>query len=320
MRSYPVDHEQLSEDERIVIRFSHVVGENTPKGMESRRFAKLVEERTNGQVEVQVFPNSFLYKDGEEIEAIKDGDVQMIAPATSKIATLVPEWQVLDLPFAFKNASEVKEYIRSPVGEVLKMKLEQEGMYLLGFWENGFKQMTSNKTPLYTPEDFRNLKFRIMDSELLGEQFKLLEAEPQVETFYQVFSVLESGQLDAQENTFSNIVNKNIHTVQDYMTVSNHGYLGYFVIINADFWKNLPEDIQVTLLDVMNDVTEWEAKRAREINAEKYEVLQSCNCIEIHELNDEERKQWEEALTPLYDSFAKRYGAQYIKYLPKFKE
>ncbi|WP_231514849.1 DctP family TRAP transporter solute-binding subunit [Oceanobacillus salinisoli] len=320
MENYPVDHEQLSEEERIVIRFSHVVGEDTPKGLASRRFAELVEERTDGFVEVQVFPNSFLYRDGEELDALLKGDVQMIAPATSKIASVVKEWQVMDLPFAFESAEEVKEYISSPVGKVLTKKLEQEGMYFLSFWDNGFKQMTNNQRPLYEPEDFKNLTFRIMESEVLEEQFHLLGAVPHVETFDQVFPILEKGELQAQENTFSNIVNKNIHSVQDYMTVSNHGYLGYLVIMNAEFWQGLPDEIQIILLDVLQEVTEWEAELAEEVNQEKYEFLNTCHCIEIHQLSEKEKLLWEEALNPLYDSYVERFGAEYIDFIPKFKE
>ncbi|MCG5102175.1 DctP family TRAP transporter solute-binding subunit [Oceanobacillus sp. APA_J-5(13-2)] len=317
--AYPEDHEQLSEEERIVIRFSHVVGEDTPKGLAARKFAELVKERTNGYVEIQVFPNSFLYKDGEEISALLNGDVQMIAPSTSKVTSLVPEWQVFDLPFAFESFEEVQEYVKGPAGEVLFKKLEQEGMFPLAFWDNGFKQMTNNHSPLHMPADFSGLNFRIMASDLLSEQFELLDADSQVETFDQVFPVLDKEQLNAQENTFSNIVNKNIHSVQDYMTISNHGYLGYLVLINNEFWKNLPDDIQIIMLDTLREVTEWNMKFASEINEENYEELQACRCLEIHELTDTEKKQWEDAFIPLYERFEERYGASYIEYLPKYQ-
>lgn len=318
-KAYPVDHEQLSEEERIVIRFSHVVGEDTPKGLASRKFAELVKERTDGYVEVQVFPNSFLYKDGEEISALLDGDVQIIAPSTSKITTLIPEWQVMDLPFAFETKEEVREYVEGPVGEVLMNKLEEEGIYPLAFWDNGFKQMTNNRSPLQHPDDFRDLQFRIMSSEVLYEQFDLLGAEARVETFDQVFPVLNTGELNAQENTFSNIVNKNIHIVQDYLTVSDHGYLGYLVLMNGEFWQNLPDEVQIVILDALHEVTEWVKELAEEVNEDAYGQLEECRCIEIHELTDEEKQLWEDAFLPLYTSFEQRYGELYINHLPKFK-
>lgn len=319
VKSYPTDHEQLSDEERIVIRLSHVVGENTPKGLASRYFAEKVKERTNGYVEVQVFPNSKLYKDGEELDALIDGDIQMIIPATSKITPLIPEWQVIDLPFAFDDVYEIQDYLTTPAGKVLKKKLEEKDMYLLSFWDNGFKQMTNNVSALIEPEDFTDLQFRVMSSEVLVEQFSLLDAEAKIETFDQVYSHLEKGKINAQENTFSNIVNKNMHSVQKHMTVSNHGYLGYLVLMNADFWHSLPDDIQVIILDVLDETTQWEIEVAQKINEEDYQVLKDCKCIEIHELNEEEQQSWEEALEPIYDYFGKRYGAQYIEYLPKYQ-
>lgn len=319
IHSYPQDHEQLSEEERIVIRFTHVVGENTPKGLASRYFAEKVKERTNGYVEVQVFPNSNLYKDGEELEALIIGDVQMIAPATSKVTSIVPEWQVMDLPFAFENMDEVKEYLQSPAGKVLEKKLEEKGMYPLAFWDNGFKQMTANDRPLLTPKDFKDLQFRIMPSDVLKEQFQVLQADTKMETFDQVFPGLERKRINAQENTFSNIVNKNIHRLQEHLTISNHGYLGYLVLMNVDFWHSLPDDIQVIILDVLEEATEWEMEIAQEVNKKSYQVLENCDCIHIQELSKADRQSWEEALQPLYDKFEQRYGAQYIEYLPKYQ-
>jgi C4-dicarboxylate-binding protein DctP len=319
VQSYPEDHEQLSEEERIVIRFSHVVGEDTPKGLASRKFADLVKERTDGFVEVQVFPNSFLYKDGEEIEALLEGDVQMLAPSTSKITEWVPEWKVIDLPFAFKDEKELHDYLNSPAGRILEDKLVQKGFYPLAFWENGFKQVTNNQYQLQYPEDFKGLKFRIMSSDILEEQFSILGAHSKVETFDQVFPSLEQGVLNAQENTYSNIVSKNIHKEQSHLTVSNHGYLGYLVLINDDFWQSLPDEIQVIILDVMDEVTEREKEMARDLNKQGYKYLQECQCIDIHELSESEKIIWEDALAQLYDSFSEQYGAQYINYLPKFQ-
>jgi len=319
VKSYPEDHEQLSEDERIVIRFSHVVGEDTPKGLASRKFADLVAEKTDGFVEVQVFPNSYLYKDGEEIEALLSGDVQMIAPSTSKITELVPEWKVIDLPFAFNNEQELHNYLNSSAGRILEDKLVQKGFYPLSFWENGFKQMTNNRNPIHAPADFNGLEFRIMSSDVLEKQFSLLNATAEIETFDQVFPLLEQEILNAQENTYSNIVSKNIHTVQRHLTVSNHGYLGYLVLINDDFWQGLPDEIQVIILDAMEEVTKWEIEKARELNEQEYQYLQECECIEIHELSESEREAWEKELAALYDDFSEMYGMQYIEYLPKFQ-
>ena len=214
----------------------------------------------------------------------------------------------------------MRRYANGPVGEVLKNKLENEGIYPLAFWDNGFKQMTNNKGPLHHPEDFSGLQFRIMPSEALHGQFELLGADDRVETFDQVFPVLNNQQLNAQENTFSNIVNKNLHSVQDYLTVSNHGYLGYLVLMNKEFWESLPDEVQITILDVLDEVTAWIQEIAEEVNMAAFEELQMCNCIEIHELTERERQHWEDVLIPLYMTFKKKYGELYIQQLPKFNE
>lgn len=315
--SYPVDHEQLSQDERIVIRFSHVVGENTPKGLASRKFAEEINKRTDGFIEVQVFPNSNLYKDGEEIEALLNGSVQMIAPATSKMIPIVPELQVLDLPFAFRNAEEVQQYVSSPAGRVLERKLEEAGIYLLTYWSNGFKQMTNSKRVLKHPGDFSDLNFRVMATGVLSRQFELLGGSAQVETFDRVYTELEAKNINAQENTFSNIYNKNIYELQKYLTISNHGFLGYFVLVNGEFWNELTDENKMIILETMEEISEWETEIAQKTNEESYQKLEECNCIEIYELTEEERATFEQAFEPIYEEFAQKYGNHYIDYLPK---
>lgn len=315
--AYPEDHEQLSQEERIVIRFSHVVGEDTPKGLAARRFAQLMKERTNGYVEVQVFPNGYLYKDGEELDALLRGDIQMIAPATSKVTPLVPEWQVLDLPFAFENAEEIHDYLEGAAGVELMSKLKPKGMYPLGMWDNGFKQMTNNRNPLIHPSDFEGLRFRIMPSQVLQDQFAQFKAVPRPYAFNDVFQLLENGEIDGQENTASNITSKYLHSMQDYMTVSNHGYLGYLVLVNTQFWEQLPDTIQVTLQETLAEVTEWEMNKAKKIHEQDMRTLEACQCISIHALTEEERQEWEDALEPVYQKFSDRFGANYINQLPK---
>lgn len=317
---YPVDHEQLSSEDRIVIRFSHIVGENTPKGLAARKFAKLIRERSNGLVEVQVFPNGYLYKDGEEMEALLNGDIQMVAPATSKVTKVVPEFQVLDLPFAFRNSDEVHEYLSSELGKKALAQLQTKGYYPLSIWDNGFKQMTNNQHELKRPEDFSGLRFRIMPSEVIKNQFITLNASTQSNSFNEVFQLLEDKAIDGQENTFSNIVSKEIHSLQQFLTISNHGYLGYVVLMNKQFLDGLPIDIQRLIKETMKEVTAWEIKLSKELNEQNLNDLQTCNCMEIHSLTDQERQLWEDALQPVYTHFVDRFGAEYIEQLPRFKE
>lgn len=317
---YPKDFEQLSEDERIVIRFSHVVGEDTPKGLAARKFAQLVKERSNGYVEVQVFPNGFLYKDGEEMEALLNGDVQMIAPATSKVTSLIPEWSVMDLPFAFNSYEEVHQYINGPAGKKLISMFDSHGLQMLGLWDNGFKQMTNRNFPIHTPEDLRQLRMRIMPSEIISKQFLVSGAIPKEIDFNIVFHHLENGDVDGQENTLSNIASKNLHLLQNYLTISNHGYLGYVLLVNKEFWEDLPESVRDLIADALLEVSEWEWKNAHKLNAEKLDELERCKCIDIYHLTEEDRKLWEQSFQPVYEYYEDRFGTEYIKALPKNKK
>ncbi|WP_431810717.1 DctP family TRAP transporter solute-binding subunit [Lysinibacillus capsici] len=253
-QTYPTDNEQLSHEEQIVIRFSHVVGENTPKGMAAIKFAELIKERSNGHVEIQVFPNGVLYKDGEEMNALLRGDIQMIAPAISKITTFVPEWSVMDLPYAFKNAKEVHTYVESEVGQSLMKRLNKHNLISMGVWDSGFKQLSNSIRPIQNLTDLQGLRMRIMPSDILAEQFSIAGAYPRRIDFNTVFHQLQKGNVDGQENTLTNITSKNLHSLQDYLTISNHGYLGYLLLMNNEFWNSLPKNVQELLIDTLEEV------------------------------------------------------------------
>ncbi len=316
-QDYPTDNEQLSHEEQIVIRFSHVVGENTPKGMAAIKFAELIKQRSNGHVEIQVFPNGVLYKDGEEMNALLRGDIQMIAPAISKITTLVPEWSVMDLPYAFKNADEVHTYVDSDVGQSLMKKLNDHNLYSIGVWDSGFKQFSNSIRPIQDVTDLKNLRMRIMPSDILAEQFTSVGAYPKRIDFNTVFHQLQKGNVDGQENTLTNITSKNLHSLQDYLTISNHGYLGYLLLMNNEFWQSLPKDVQTLLIDTLAEVQEWEWQLAENLTAERLQEMEACNCINIHYFTDEDVEKWESAFEPVYDYYAKSYSKKYILALPK---
>ncbi len=308
--SKPVtDHQQVAKNEKIVIKFSHVTAENSPKGLAAKRFADLVRERTGGYVEVQVFPNSTLYKDGEEIDALETGAVQMIAPATSKLSALFPEWQLLDLPFAFPDLQGVHTFMAGPVGRQLLAQFQTKGMLGLAMWDSGFKEMTDNKRPLLKPSDFQALRFRIMPSQVLRDQFELLGASTYEMPFNDVGRALTSGQVDGEENTISNIYTQEFDQSQKYLTLSDHGYLGYVVLTNAQFWHSLPANIRKTLEDTLAEVTQWEWSQAEEVNKRQLAEIEKQGRLHIERLTPAEKQAWEQALRPVYDRLAERIGA-----------
>ena len=301
------DMEQVGQNERIVIKFSHVVSEFTPKGLAARRFAELVHERTQGRVEVQVYPNSQLYLDGEETDALINNHVQMIAPATAKITEYFKELSLFDLPFLFEDYDQVHRFIDSDAGRKLLQNATGHGMISLAMWDNGFKVMTSNR-PLHTPDDFRGLRIRIMPSRVLDAQFAQLGAEARYLPFSDVFAALEKRWVDAAENTPSNIYSKKFYTLQSHMTISNHGYLGYLVLTNESFWVALPEDIRTILETTLAEVTEWEREIAQEQNERDLRRIINSGQIEVYELSESDKEAWKEALLPVHQLFLPAIG------------
>src|SRR5438105_11582987 len=226
----------------IVIKFSHVVASDAPKGKAAEYFKRLVEERTNSAVKVEVYPNSVLFKDGEEVEALQLGSVQMIAPSPGKFGPMgVREFEVLDFPFLFDNIDDEHKVTQGPIGKRMLKMLDSKGIVGLAFWDNGFKEMTSNK-PIRKPEDFKGQKIRIQSSKVIDAQMRALGAIPQVMGFGEVYQALQTGVVDGQENPTSNIFQSKLYEVQKYITNTNHGYIGYVVVTNKKFWDGLPAD------------------------------------------------------------------------------
>jgi len=308
-----VDMEQVSPDEKIVIKFSHVVAENTPKGMAAQRFASLVKERTGGRVEVQVFANSTLYRDGEEIQALQSGAVQMIAPATSKLASIYPQWQILDLPYAFPDVQAVHKAMRGEIGRKLFDSLKQGNMIGLAFWDSGYKQMTNSKRPLTKPADFEGLSFRVMiNSNVLKRQFEKLHAKPVEITFDDLYRHLEAGLVDGQENTITNIYSRNLYKVQKYLTISEHGYMGYAVIANARFWEGLPPEIKDILEETLAEVTLWEQQQALKMAEEDLQKLKYSCGMNVVVLTEDEKREWQRVLRPVYNEFRTVLGDELV--------
>lgn len=298
--------------EPIVIKFSHVVAPNTPKGKAADYFKQLVEERTKGQVKVEVYPNSQLYKDREEMEALQLGAVQMLAPSLSKFGPLgAREFEVFDLPYIFPNKETLYRTMDGEIGKKLFAKLETKGILGLAFWDNGFKQMSANK-PLRTVEDFRGLKMRIQSSKVLEAQMKALGASPQVMAFSEVYTALQQGVVDGTENPVSNLYTQKMHEVQKYLTISDHGYLGYAVIVNKKFWEGLPKDIRATLDQAMKEATEYERDIAQKENDEALAKVRAAGTTEVYVLPLEGRLAWHKVLLPVHEQFMDVIGRDTI--------
>ncbi len=298
--------------EPIVIKFSHVVAVDTPKGKGAERFKQLAEERTGGRVKVEVYPNSTLYKDKEELEALQLGAVQMLAPSVSKFGPLgAKEFEAFDLPFIFPDKAVLARVTEGPIGASLFRKLDNKGIKGLAYWDNGFKVMTANR-PLREPADFKGLKMRIQSSKVLEAQFQALGALPQVLAFSEVYQALQTGVCDGTENTPSNIWSQKTHEVQKYLTVSNHGYIGYAVIVNRKFWDGLPPDIRTQLEGAMRDATRYANAISQQENDDALAKIKASGRTEIIVLTDAQKAAWRRALEPVYGQMASRVGKPLI--------
>ena len=299
--------------EPITIKFSHVVAPDTPKGKGAEKFKELAEQYTDGRVTVEIYPNSQLYKDKEELEALQMGAVQMLAPSLAKFGPLgVPEFELFDLPMLFKDRNDLRKITEGEVGQNLMAKLEDKGVKGLAYWDNGFKIMTAN-SPVVTPDDFLGLKMRIQSSKILEAQFEALGAVPQVMAFSEVYQALQTGVVDGTENTPSNTYTQRVNEVQSHATVSNHGYIGYAVIVNKPFWDGLPDDVRADLEKAMAEATTYANDIAEDENATALQAMRDAGTTEFHDMTEEERAEWFEVLRPVHEQMADRIGADLLQ-------
>ncbi|MGN6389074.1 MAG: TRAP transporter substrate-binding protein [Burkholderiaceae bacterium] len=304
----------------IVIKFSHVVAKDTPKGKGADKFKELAEKYTNGRVKVEVYPNSTLYKDKEELEALQLGSVQMLAPSLAKFGPLgVKEFEVFDLPYIFPTKEVLYKVTQGPIGKQLFQKLEPKGITGLAYWDNGFKDMTANR-PLHQPSDFKGLKMRIQSSKVLDAEMRALGANPQVMAFSEVYQAMQTGVVDGSENTPSNIYSQKHYEVQSDMTVSQHGYIGYAVIVNKKFWDGLPKDVRGQLEKAMKEATEYTNDIATKENMDALEAIKKSGKIKVYALTDAEKAEWRKALKPVQKEMAPRIGKDLIESVNKVSE
>ena len=299
--------------EPIVLKFSHVVAVGTPKGKAAQRFKELAEKYTGGAVRVEVYPDSSLYKDKEEFEALQLGAVQMIAPSLAKFSPLgIHSFEVFDLPFLFDNEAQLHRVTGGEVGHELLEPLEVRGIKGLAFWDNGFKSFSANR-PIHRPEDLGGLRMRIQSSRTLYEQMRALGAQPEVMAFSEVYQALKAGVVDGTENPHSNLYTQRMHEVQPYVTLSRHGYLGYAVLANLRFWESLPGGVRRQLARAMNEATVYANSIAAEENARAIERVRMSGMTEVIELGADERDAFRRALLPVHARMADLIGRELIE-------
>jgi C4-dicarboxylate-binding protein DctP len=293
-----------------VIKFSHVVAEQTPKGQAAKAFADRVNSELDGEVCVEVYPNTQLYNDDKVLQAMLLGDVQMAAPSLSKFEQYTLQYRIFDLPFLFDNIDAVDRFQQGESGQAMLAAMEDKGLKGLGYWHNGMKQLSANK-PLLEPEDAAGLKFRIQESDVLEAQFEALGSNPQKMAFSEVYLALQQGVVDGQENTWSNILTQKFHEVQDGITETNHGVIDYLVVTSTEFWEGMPDDVRSKVEQIFAEVTAESNAKSNQLNEEAREEITGAG-VEIRELTPEQRQKWIDAMKPVWDEFADDIGQDNI--------
>ncbi len=303
----------LSAGAQTIIKFSHVVAADTPKGKASEFFAKRAGELTHGKVKVEVYPNSALYKDGEEMSSLQMGSVQMLAPSLAKFGPLgVKEFEAFDFPFMFDDTAELHKITQGPVGAAMLAKLEPKGIKGLAYWDNGFKSFSAN-TPLKNVADYKGKKFRIQSSKVLEEEIRSIAGIPQVMAFSEVYQALQTGVVDGTENPISNFWTQKMHEVQKHLTLTNHGYLGYAVIANKKFWDGLPADVRGQLEQAMKEATVYANKIAQEENDLSLAGVKKSGKTVVYEPTKDERFALKKAMAPVHIKMAERVGKETLQ-------
>jgi len=301
----------VAQAKEIVIKFSHVVAENTPKGQMANKFRDLVAERLPGKVKVEVYPNSQLFTDKKVLEAMLLGDVQLAAPSLSKFKKYTKKLQLFDLPFLFKDMNAVEKFQNGPAGQKLLQATRKKGLIGLGYLHNGLKQLSASK-PLKVPADANGLKFRIMSSDVLQAQFEAVKANPLKKPFSEVFTLLQTKAIDGQENTWSNIYSKKFFEVQEYITESNHGALDYMVVSSAEFWDSMPDGIRMTVKKSLDEaIAHGNKVAAGKAVTDRQKIIDSGRS-KVIQLTDAERQQWVDAMKPVWAKFEGQIGKDLI--------
>ncbi len=296
----------------IVIKFSHVVTDAAPKGKAALKFKELAEKYTNGRVKIEVYPNSTLYKDAEEMEALQLGAVQILAPSTAKFAPLgVKQFEVLDLPFLFKDQATYDRMINGPLGKGLFTRLETKGVKGLAYWDNGFYLISANR-PLIQPSDLKGLKIRISGSKVDDQTLRGMGANPQIMAFSELYQALQSGVVDGAQNTASNYTTQKLNEVQKNITTLYHIHLQYAVVVNKKFWDGLPADIRTELDKAMAEATVSNNANSVQDNEKALAAIRATGKTAIHDPTPDEMKVWRAAMMPVYASAESRIGKDMI--------
>lgn len=299
-------------DAPILIRFSHVTGENTPKGQGATLFKQLVDKRLAGKVQVEVHPRSRKFDDDQVMLALLFGDVEMAAPSLAKFRSFSPSLQLFDLPFLFNDVEAVHRFQTSEAGRKLLDSMADRGIKGLAYWENGMRAMSANR-PLHLPIDVKGLRFRVEPSEVIQTQYRVLGATTIPMPFGKVRDALRIGLVGGQENAWSNIYSQNFDEYQSHFLDLRHSYLGYMLVTSSGFWDGLPPDIRSALDQIIVEVTVEVNRIAREKAESDRQKVVAAGRAKVVTPTPEEREAWQRVLKPIWTQFEAEIGTALIE-------
>jgi C4-dicarboxylate-binding protein DctP len=314
--------EEYTAKDPFIIKFSHVTAIDSVKGKSADQFAKLVDEKTDGRVKVEVYPSSQLYGDADELDALVSGNVHMIAPSVTKMVKIDPRWQYVDMPYLFEDDEHVQAFFDSDVAKDLlnSEQLAANDIMGMGFWPNGFKHFSSSKHELVKPADFKGLKFRTQAGAVLEAQFKTLDAGSATIAFGETYAALQQGTVDGAENPFNNFDTMKFYEVQKYLSTSQHGRLDYAIFVNKSYWESMPKDLRKLVDEALAEATEYAQNLAAEENQKSFEKIKKLGTVEVYEMTQEEKDALKEALKPVYDEFTETITPELIEGIQALKK
>lgn len=295
----------------IVIKFSHVTAaKGHPKGEFAAALADRVNSEMNGIACMEVYPNSTLFDDNKVMEALLLGDVQIAAPSLSKFESFTRKYRVFDLPFLFPNMDAVNTFTQGPVGQELLNAINDKGYVGLGYVYNGLKNFSSTR-PLILPSDAEGLRFRVQTSDVAVAMIEAMGASAQKLAFSEVYGALQTGVVDGQENTWSNIYSKKFFEVQNGVTETNHQLLTYLAVTSKEWLDGLDPAVRDQFLSIFNEEVIAANAKATELNEIAKQNIIAAGGV-VRTLTDEQRQVWVDVMKPVWAQFADDIGQDVI--------
>jgi tripartite ATP-independent transporter DctP family solute receptor len=293
----------------ITLKLAHVVSTSAPYHIGAMEFAKLVDQKTKGQLKIEIYPGGQLGKGEREcIEGLQIGTIDLVATSTGPVGGFVPQMLVVDLPFLFRDNSHVDKVLDGPIGEGLLKDLSKAGIKGIAFWENGFRNLTNNKHPVNKPEDVKGLKLRTMENEVHMDAFRTLGADPTPMTWGEVYTSLQQGVIDGQENPINIIRTHKIYEVNKYLALTGHVYSPALLLMNENKFKSLAPDLQKALMEAGKEAAKFERKFIRDNETKMLDELKGFGM----QVTYPDKKLFQKATEPTYKKYESRFGKDLI--------